>query len=126
MSALSCSKAAFVFRYLFERSIGSASYHCEVSLSYDDGMDFVVSFGEMFPGRCTDTNHVNAQKRLYALAKRLVDDGWLDRWRVSNHDQYHPRNEPNWQYVYALKPCLLRDLRSGKLTPESAAERWGG
>ena len=132
MSALSRAKAAFVFRYFLDRTSSKdingnyRSVSLEGTTTYDDGLDFVVEFGDAFPGRTEDPNHLRASARLRRLLKQLWADGWLDRGRLSNHDQYHPREEPNWQMVYRLKPWLINDLAYGRLTPEQAAERWAG
>ena len=125
MSALLRSKAEFVFKYILDTSRhGSHSASVSATTTYDECLDFVCSFDDAFPGRTPDPNHVAASRRLRALLKRLHDAGWLDRWRLSNQDQYHPGQEPNWQYAYALPEPIYQDMKAGKMTPEDAAERW--
>lgn len=132
MSALSRAQAAFVFRYIAERSFGQdehgnyRSTGLEATTTYDAGFDFVCAFQETFPGKIADPNSDKASARLRRLLKRLHDDDWLDRWRCSNHDQYHPMNEPNWQFVYKLPQWLINDIKTGRTTPEAAATEWSG
>ena len=124
-------KAAWVFRYFLERSFGRdgngnyCSTHLEAAATYDDGMDFSVAFGDAFPGRSLDPNHRNASARLSAILRLLAADKWLERWRMGNQSDGLP-GDPKWQYVYKLPQWLINDLKTGRLTPESAAEKWGG
>lgn len=127
MSALLRSKAAFVFQHILDASLpGSHSASVSATTTYDDCLDFVCAFDDEFPGAKADPNHQAASRRLRALLKRLHDDGWLDRWRLSNHDQYHPGQEPNWQYAYALPARIYQAMKTGQMTPEDAAKRWIG
>jgi len=126
-------QAAFVFRYFTERSFGQdtgtseyMSALIETTTTYDDGLEFVVAFQEAFPGRVLDGDHYRASARLSRLLKLLHDDGWMERINVSNYEQYHPRDEPNWQYAYRIPGDLLARLKTGKETPETLAERWSG
>ena len=56
-------KAAFVFRYFAERSIGHdgrgnyRSLALEATTTFDDGADFCAAFAEAFPGKTPDPNH---------------------------------------------------------------------
>lgn len=130
---LAARKAAFIYRYFLNHSLGGTdqyghyrSVSLEATTTYDDGLDFVVAFDRAFPGKANDPNHTLASARLRRFLKTLHDDGWLDRNRVSNHDQYHPQQEPNWQFVYRLPPDIIDKLKKGEISPEHFAEKWSG
>lgn len=115
-------EAAFVFDFLKDGA-------CETTITWDDGITFVESFLEEFPDKsgCRDDAALRrASKRLSVLCRTLYEDGWLRRWSVSNHSLYHPRNEPRWQYVYALWDGDLKKMKEGVMNGESMAERWSG
>lgn len=124
-------KAAWIFRYLLERSHGSDGHgtyhstHLSGATTFDDDLDFVVAFGEAFPGRADDSNHLLAAARLSRMLRELAKDGWLQRMTVGNQDG-GIQNTPTWQYAYKFPQWLINDLKTGKHTPESAAEEWGG
>lgn len=124
------AQVAFIFEYLF----GSMSRYgngewaggCDVCTSYDDGQAFVAAFAEKFPGRLPDINFTLASNRMRRLVKEMTDDGWLERFRLGNHDQYHPAQEPNWQYVYSIPAEYAEKLRKGQWTAEYMARRYLG
>lgn len=121
-SLLAARKAAFIFDYLRDGQ-------CEITTTWNDGADFVLAFLGAFPdrtGNADDAALARAAKRLYVACKQLVEDGWLDRWVLSNHDLCDPWREPRWQYVYTLVPHAKRDLKDRGATPEALAARWSG
>src|ERR1051325_1259548 len=109
-----------------EYNSGNWTGGCDVCTTYDDGEAFVSAFAGAFPGRKPDGNFILAASRLRRLVKEAFDDGWLDRFRLSNHDQYHPGQEPNWQYVYSIPAEYCRKLKRGDWTPEYMARRYQG
>ena len=123
-------KAEFVFQYLLDGTHsqdGMGNYRSLTLAStttYDDDLAFVCSFGDAFPGQQPDQNHDLASRRLRRFLNILSEDGWLRRWRCSNHDI--DRHEPSWQYVYDLPQWLVNDLKTGKLTLQTAATVWAG
>lgn len=133
LSVLAAKKAEFIFQFFMDEPISTDASNGEhrssqisATTTYDDALDFVVAFGEAFPGRLSDPNHKNAARRAADILKQLFDDGWLDRFRQSNHDQYHPANEPNWQYAYSLPHTYIKRIKESRETPTSLAEKWGG
>ena len=123
-------KAAWVFRYFQERSFGRddgcyRSAHLTAATSFDEGMDFAVAFGDAFPGRAPDPDHKLASARLSKVLAILAADNWIVRWRLGNESDGLP-GCPKWQYSYKLNDWLITDLKTGRLTPESAAQQWGG
>lgn len=124
-------KAAWIFRYILDRSFGTDgrgdyhSTHLSGATTFDDDLDFVVAFGEAFPGRKDDPNHLLAASRLSRMLRELAKDKWLERLLVGNQDG-GIQNTPTWQYAYKLPQWLINELKTGIHTPESAAEKWGG
>lgn len=129
-SKLDQAKAGFIFRYFADRTHSSDGHGrwysaiFECTPTWDDSLDFAVSFGEAFPGRKRDPNHNLASARLSKIMKMLADDGWLHRHRLGNQKDQH--GDPSWQYTYQLQPWLINDLKNGITTPEEAAKEWGG
>lgn len=128
--SLLTQKAAFVFRWFTDRTHGHSSdghYHppsYEATVTFDDGMAFVTAFAAEFPGRALDVNHTLASARLTKLLRTLLADGWMERWRIGN--EIDLPGTPRWQFVYAPPQWLIDDLKNGRITPEAAAEKWGG
>lgn len=130
---------AWIFQRLFEASrecltsIGSGPYnadisgHISLSLIYDDGLDLICDFMKAFPGRSPDIgNHEkNGMARLSKLLKELFEDGWIDRFRISNFKEYYGEGG-TWSYGYSLPLRTFRKLKSGEWTPESMARRYQG
>lgn len=132
MRASKQERAAFVFRHFMDGTHGTdgrGNYHCihrTVSTSWDDDLDFIVDFGNEFPGTREDGNHLLAASRLRKIMTELWRDKWLERWALGNQDAWSLPGTPKWQYNYKLPQWLINDLKTGKLTPESAATAWGG
>jgi hypothetical protein len=124
------AQCAFVFAYLYgtmrQYPDGKWAGGCDGCTTYDDGEAFANEFGERFPGRIADPKGARASKRLRRLLAEMYADGWLDRFRLSDHDQYFPANEPNWQFVYSVAPEYANKLKSGDWTPEYMARRYEG
>jgi len=121
-SLLAARKAAFIFNYLRDG-------HCEITLSWDDGADFVEAFLQAFPdrsGRKDDPALERASKRLYRACKELAEDGWLARWVLPNQELADPWREPRWQHVYDLGHGAKRRLRDYGETPFTLAAAWSG
>ncbi len=121
-SILSARKAAFIFNYL-------RGSHCEITLSWDDGADFVEAFLGAFPdrtGKKDDPALRRASKRLYTACKELYEDGWLERWVLPNSELSDPWHDPKWQHVYDLAHHAKRALRDRGETPVIMAARWSG
>jgi hypothetical protein len=125
-------QAEFVFDYLLKRSAGTYGdgTYSTPSLSgcttYDDDLDFVAAFQELFPPRKPDSNHVRSSINLRRVLKQLFEDGYLERYRQSNYDQYHPRDEPNSQFAYKLCQWVLKDCKRDGKTAADIAIRWNG
>lgn len=123
-------KVTFVFRYFLERSFGHdgrgnyRSIALEATTTFDDGTDFCVAFGEAFPGKKPDPNHLLASARLTVVLRRMWEDGWLERWRLGN--EVDLPGTPRWQFVYKVGDRLMTDFQTGKSTPEDAAKRYLG
>lgn len=122
-------RAAFVFRYFMERSHGSDgrgnhhSTHFTTSTSWDDDLDFIVAFGDAFPGNKPDPNHNLAAARLRVTMVELWRTKQLERWALGNQDAGGLPGTPTWQYSYKLSQSLINALKTGAMTPESAAGR---
>ncbi|AIK68446.1 hypothetical protein P10VF_233 [Rhizobium phage vB_RleM_P10VF] len=125
-------QAEFIFDYFLSRSAGTYSTgdYSTISLSgcttYDDDLDFVAAFQDLFPPRKPDPNHVRSSINLRRILKDLFEDGYLDRHRQSNHDQYHPQDEPNSQFVYRLCQWVLKECKRDGKTPKDIAIMWNG
>lgn len=124
------SQCAFIFSYLYDTmrsySNGEWAGGCDGCTTYDEGEAFVGAFAEMFPGRKPDPKGALASKRLRRLMAEMHADGWLYRRRLSNHDQYFPQNEPNWQFVYRLHDDHATKIKLGHWNPEYLARRYLG
>ncbi|QGZ14207.1 hypothetical protein PP940_gp151 [Rhizobium phage RL2RES] len=128
-------QAEFVFDYLLSRSAGTfvgshgsgySTPHYSGCTTYDNDLDFVVAFQEEFPPRKPDPNHVRSSINLRRVLKDLFDDGYLDRFRLGNHDRYHPHDEPTSQFVYKLCQWVLKDCKRDGKTPKDIAIMWNG
>lgn len=130
-------KTKFVFQYYLDRTFGehivtkdgytTSEYRCPqigLSLIYDEGIDFVSDWMEAFPGRKPD-NEEKAKVRLTNFLKQLVSDGWMERFIAPNYIEYLGE-AGTWQYVYALKPWLINDLKRGKTTVSEQASKYTG
>jgi hypothetical protein len=124
------AQCAFVFSYLFDCMTGYTNGEwgggCDGCTTYEDGEAFCEAFSQAFPGRKPDLDLSRASRRLRRLLGLLHEDGWLYRHRISNHDQYHPGQEPNWQYNYRLLDSDATKIKAGKLTAEDMARRYTG
>jgi len=122
------AQCAFVFEYLYGQMTrcdgGRWMGQCETTITYDDGEAFVDAFQKAFPGRTASDR--NASIRLSRLCSQLVADGWLDRGRLGNHDQYFPGQEPNWQYVYWVPHEYAERIHKGRWNAEYMARRYCG
>lgn len=123
---LAARKAAFIFNYLRDNC-------CEITLSWDDGYEFVGAFWRAFPDRNgresareTREGLSRAARRLYRACRELHEDGWLERWILANNELADPYHEPRWQHVYRLVLHGRRDLKLGRKTPWDLAARWSG
>ena len=122
-------RAAWVFRYLADASIGSSPASVAATTIYDNDAEFVWAYGDAFPttpGTQRDADYERARQRVSRLLSELARDGWLHRGRLGNFERYHPRNEPTWLYQYSHHPDYLAKIKSGRWTPESMAQSWGG
>lgn len=116
-------RLAFILRWMFLRSAGGSSVMVSATTLYDLDEAFVHDFARAFPGRLPDPNCERARSRVSRILAQSAADGYLHRGRLSNHDRYHPRNEPTWLYAYSLYSEDLAAFRAGKKTPESEARR---
>lgn len=67
----------------------------ELTVVFDEGMEFLADFAEKFPGRKRDPNYVMAKERVYRLMIKMQNRGWVRGERVSNYD-LSSRYEPKW------------------------------
>lgn len=131
---------AFIFQELFdvshEVSVSRGGVPCgqdvsgslSLSLIYDDGLDLIDRFTKAFPGRSSapiKSHEKNAMARLSKLLKELVDDGWIDRFRISNFKEYVGEGG-TWSYGYTLPLRTYRKMKSGEWSAESMARRYQG
>jgi hypothetical protein len=110
----------WVLEYLLARSLGRdvhgnfCGVHIETTPTFDDGMEFVVAFNEAFPGRVSDPNLTLGSARLARVCRRMVRDGWLERWRLGN--EVDLPGTPRWQWVYRIPQAVLNDLKNQRIT----------
>ncbi|AKE44837.1 hypothetical protein AU106_gp206 [Sinorhizobium phage phiM9] len=124
-------QAAFVIDYMTKNSFGTYNGGREFGsksfsgcTTYDDDLDFICAFGDAFPPRKPDPNHILSSITLRRVLKQLSDDGYLDRGRLGN--EKYVRQEPSWQFVYSLKQWVLKDIRTNGKTAEEIAIEWNG
>jgi|SRR5215217_6705653 len=123
-------QAKFVFQYYLDNTHGliNDTYYKSpqigLSLIYDEGMDFVNDWMEVFPGRGKDTEE-KAKARLSKFLKKLVDDGWMKRAIRPNYIEYYGEGG-TWQYCYWLEDWLINELKFGRSTVEEEASKYTG
>lgn len=130
---------AWIFQRMFDVSrecstsrnggpyVADVSGSISLSLIYDDGIDLIHDFVKAFPGRATKigSHEKNGMARLSRLLKELVDDGWVDRFRISNFKEYYGEGG-TWSYGYSLPLSTYRKMKSGEWTAEGMARRYQG
>lgn len=120
----------FIFQYYLDRThslIDGHYYKCPqigLSLIYDEGLDFVTDWMDAFPGKKTD-NEEKAKVRLTKFLKKLVDDGWMQRYIRSNYIEFMGEGG-TWQYVYQLEDWLINDLKFERTTVVEQASKYTG
>lgn len=113
---------AWLLAYFFD---GGPHFSVGCRPTYDAETELCDAFAEAFPGRKRDPSHRLAGARLYRLLSGFDGRrGFFSRGRLSNHDQYHPQQEPNWQLVWQLNTSTYLALREGRTTPARVAWVW--
>lgn len=97
------------------------SGHLETGMASDDGLDFVYSFSEAFPGRALDPNHINAAARVRNLLHQMVEVGVVNRFIIGTYKDFIGESG-GWCYSYRLNETILNDIKYEVRSIDEVAE----